>query len=170
MWRQRRQIQKLIRQLVVDLPAPLTLPGTISALAAARRRDIQVLAMTMGEQAGPCGLWVATTETDYVLYSRDSSPVLQTQTILHELMHIALRHTGKVVLPPTTPELPDAADVQALLARSSSTFHDRQEHDAELLATYLGAQMATAGQVGGFDDLADETAAVMYRIAATLTD
>ncbi|MFI7024430.1 ImmA/IrrE family metallo-endopeptidase [Micromonospora sp. NPDC049900] len=167
MWRHRRQVQRLIRQLVVDLPAPLTLPGMISTLAQARRRDIQVLAMTMGEQAG---LWVATAETDYVLYSRDSSPLVQTQTILHELMHIALRHTGKVLLPSTVPEPTDSAGVRALLARSSSTFHDRQEHDAELLATHLGAQMAAVGRVGGFDDLADETAAVMYRIAATLTD
>ncbi|WDZ82716.1 hypothetical protein [Micromonospora cathayae] len=87
-------------------------------------------------------------------------------------MHIALRHTGKAVLSGVAGLAdslgPAAADV--LLARTRSTFHERQEHDAELLATYLGARLDTGDQVGGFDDLTDETAAVMYRIAATLAD
>ncbi|MBL6279339.1 hypothetical protein JMF97_24605 [Micromonospora fiedleri] len=50
------------------------------------------------EQTEPCGLWVATGETDYVLYGRDSPPILRLQTILHELMHIALRHAGHAAL------------------------------------------------------------------------
>ena len=42
--------------------------------------------------------------------------------------------------------------------------------DAELLATYLGARLDKVGQVGAFENLHEHTAAVMYRIAATLTD
>ncbi|WDZ82715.1 hypothetical protein [Micromonospora cathayae] len=79
MWQQRRQVQKLIRQLDVGLPAPLTLHGLLSSLEAARGRRIQIVAMTIDEHTGPCGLWVATAETDYVLYNRDSSPVLRTR-------------------------------------------------------------------------------------------
>ncbi len=172
MWHQRRQIRRLIRQLDVDLPAPLTVHGMVSALEATRDRRIQFVAMTIDEHTGPCGLWVATSETDYVLYSRDSSPVLQVQTILHELMHIALRHTGKAVLSGVD-RLADSfseAGAKVRLARSGSTFHERQEHDAELLATYLGARLDGGDHVRGFDDLGDETAAVMYRIAATLAD
>jgi hypothetical protein len=172
MWRQQRQVRKLLRRLDVSLPAPLTVQGMVSALEAARGRRIQLVAMTIDEQTGPCGLWVATPETDYVLYNRDSSPVLQVQTILHELMHIALKHTGGAVLS-VTDWLADAREgtVDApVLARSASTFGQQQEHDAELLATYLGARLDSGDHVGAFDDLGDDTAAVMYRIAAALTD
>ncbi|MFJ1542365.1 hypothetical protein ACIODS_27885 [Micromonospora chalcea] len=143
----------------------------MSALERARGRRIQLAAMTIDDQT-PCGLWVATAETDYVLYDRGASPVLQRHTILHELMHIALRHTGAGVVP-IDGRLVDAfgaAGARVVLARSAATFEHQQEHDAELLATYLGARLNGGEQVGSFDQLGDDTAAVMYRIAATLTD
>ncbi|MDM4723333.1 ImmA/IrrE family metallo-endopeptidase [Micromonospora sp. WMMA1363] len=168
-----RKIQRLIRQLDVDLPTPLTVQGVVSALETARDRRIQVVAMTIDEPTGPCGLWVATPETDYVLYSREASPVLQVQTILHELMHIALKHTGRTLLSGVdrlSGSL-NPTEAQVLLARSTSAFVDeRQERDAELLATYLGARLDGGNHIGVFDDLGDDTAAVMYRIAAALAD
>lgn len=172
MWHQQRQIQRLIRQLDVDLPTPLTVQGVVSALETTRNRRIQFVAMTGDEHAGPCGLWVATAETDYVLYSRDSSPVLRVQTILHELMHIALKHTGKAVFSGVSRLAGSLspAGAKVLLARSTSAFDERQERDAEMLATYLGARLDGGNHVGVFDDLGDDTAAVMYRIAAALAD
>ncbi|MEU3455234.1 hypothetical protein ABZ671_16810 [Micromonospora sp. NPDC006766] len=166
----KRRIDRLLRQLDVDLPAPLTVQGLVSALEAARGRRVQLVAMTI-VQSGPCGLLVATPEADYVLYTRDASRVLQVQTILHELMHIGLRHTGGTVLPVGRVAAAfDDVGPEVVLARSPSTFGEQQEHEAELLATYLGARLVGGDQVGAFDDLGDATAAVMHRIAATLAD
>ncbi|MEU2664834.1 hypothetical protein [Micromonospora sp. NPDC007220] len=157
----------MLRQLDVDLPSPLTVRGLVSALETTRGRRIQLAAMSVDGQAGPCGLWVATAGTDYVLFSRDAPPVLRVQTILHELMHIALRHTARTVPSGGTGE-PAAA--HGVLARSPATFDEQQEHDAELLATYLGARLDGGGEDVAFDELGGVTAAVMHRIAATLTD
>lgn len=172
MWHQQRRIQRLKRRLAVDLPVPLTVKALVSALEAARSRPIQLVAMTIPERTVPCGLWVATAETDYVLYNRDSSPVLQVQTMLHELMHMALMHTGGAVIRGAEQlvESFDAVGAETVLARTASTFDQQQEMDAELLATYLGARLDGVDQVGAFDDLGDDTAAVMYRIAAALTE
>ena len=172
MWHQQRRIQRLMRGLDVDMPVPLTVQGLVSTLETARRRPIQLVAMTISEQAGPCGLWVATAATDYVLYRRDSSPVLQVQTMLHELMHMALGHTGKPVIrgAEQLTQSFDAAGAETVLARTSATYDQQQEMDAELLATYLGARLAEVDQVGAFDSLGDDTAAVMHRIAVTMTE
>ncbi|MFG1953729.1 hypothetical protein [Micromonospora sp. NPDC048830] len=172
MWHQKRRSCRLLRRLGVALPVPLTVPALVSALEEERGRPIQFVAMTVDEPAGPCGLWVATAEADYVLYNRDSSPVLQVQTTLHELMHIALKHTGAAVVDGVAHlvESVDADGAETMLARSSSSFDQQQEMDAELLATYLGARLDRVDQVGAFENLHEDTAAVMYRIAATLTD
>ncbi|MEH0970539.1 ImmA/IrrE family metallo-endopeptidase [Micromonospora sp. CPCC 205546] len=170
MWHRQRRIPRLLRRLDVDLPAPLTVRGLVSALETRRGRHIQLAAMTVDGRAGPCGLWVATSETDYVLFSRDASPVLRVQTILHELMHIALGHTTRAVTSGQPAGTGDLTGARAVLARSTATFDEQQEHDAELLATYLGARLEGGGGAEAFDELGDATAAVMHRIAATLTD
>ncbi|MCL7457675.1 ImmA/IrrE family metallo-endopeptidase [Micromonospora echinofusca] len=157
----------MLRQLDVDLPTPLTVRGLVSALETTRGRRIQLAAMSVDGRAGPCGLWVATSGTDYVLFSRDAPPVLRVQTILHELMHIALRHTARAVASGAAGE---TAAAHGVLARSPATFDEQQEHDAELLATYLGARLDGGGEAVAFDELGGVTAAVMHRIAATLTD
>ncbi|MCZ7421995.1 MULTISPECIES: hypothetical protein [unclassified Micromonospora] len=162
MWHQKRRAHRLLRRLDVALPVPMTVPALVSALEEERGRPIHLVAMTVDEPAGPCGLWVATAEADYVLFDRDSPPVLQVQTTLHELMHIALKHTGTTVVAGADP-------VETVLARSSSSFDQQQEMDAELLATYLGARLDRVEEVGAFEDLHEDTAAVMYRIAAALT-
>ncbi|WP_146017493.1 hypothetical protein [Verrucosispora sp. ts21] len=171
MWHQQRRIHRLLRQLEFDLPMPLTVQALVATLETVRHRRIQFVAMSV-EQTGPCGLWVATAEADYVLYGRDSPPILRLQTILHELMHIALRHAGHAALSRGTGQVGGFGDTptEVVLARSTSAFGEQQEHDAELLATYLGARLDGGDQVGAFEDLADATAAVMYRIAAVLAE
>ncbi|MFJ2087496.1 ImmA/IrrE family metallo-endopeptidase [Micromonospora chokoriensis] len=143
----------------------------MTALEQARGREIRLAAMTIDDQT-PCGLWVAMAETDYVLYNRDSSLVLQLHTILHELMHIGLGHTGgaPVSVDARLADAFDAVGARVMLARSAPAFAQQQEHDAELLATYLGARLDGEEQIGSFDQLGEDTAAVMYRIAATLAD
>ncbi|MEV4464673.1 hypothetical protein AB0J51_13710 [Micromonospora echinofusca] len=160
----------MLRQLDVDLPTPLTVRGLVSALETTRGRRIRLAAMSVDGRAGPCGLWVATSGTDYVLFSRDAPPVLRVQTILHELMHIALRHTARAVASGPSDGTGETAAAHGVLARSPATFDEQQEHDAELLATYLGARLDGGGEAVAFDELGGVTAAVMHRIAATLTD
>ncbi|TDC42842.1 hypothetical protein [Micromonospora sp. KC213] len=170
MWRERRRVLHLLRRLDIDLPAPLTVDALVSALVRARGRRIQLAATSTDVQA-PCGLWIATAETDYVLYGADASPVLQIQTILHELMHIGLRHVGAGIVD-VGEALPRVGGVAATVmrARAVGAFAVEQEHDAELLATYLGARLTGGGSGVSFDGLGRERAAVMYRIASTLAD
>ncbi|MFD6563059.1 hypothetical protein [Micromonospora profundi] len=171
MWSQQRRIQRLVRRLEIALPTPLTVHGLVSALEESRNRPIQFAAMTIDDQT-PCGLWVATADTDYVLYNRNSSSVLKIQTILHELMHMGLRHTAGAAVPVAGQLMAvfGAVGAQTVLARSAATVSQQQEHEAELLATYLGARLECGEQTLSFDELGDDTAAVMYRIAETLAD
>lgn len=174
MWRrQERRAEWLLRRVAVELPVPLTVQSLIAALETARDRPIQLVAMTSQTSTLPCGLWVATPETDYVLYSRATSMVLEVQTLLHELMHMALDHIGSPVIDgagEVMAEVFSHEGVDSVMARSPRTYDQQQERDAEVVATYLGARLDGLGDVVNVAGLHDDAAAVVYRIAAALTD
>ncbi|WP_434740719.1 hypothetical protein [Micromonospora sp. SH-82] len=177
-WRRhQRHAETLLRRLDVQIPAPLTITGLVAALERRRGRPINMMAMTSAATV-PCGLWLATEHRDYVLYSARSSALVQVQTVLHELMHIALGHVGAEFVN-TADGLLDDCDFtpvttalarSAPLARTPATYEEQQELDAEVLATYLGARLDSRRDVIDVKELESETAAVMQRIAAALTE
>jgi len=88
----------------------------------------------------PCGLWLATADTDYVFIDRNTSPVHKTHIALHELGHILFGHEGissytPVFLTKALPTL-DPRAVVRLLGRTA--YSEQQEEEAETLATVVG--------------------------------
>ncbi len=99
-----------------------------------------------------CGLWVATTQADFIYVDSATPPVLQRHTVLHELGHIVCGHHGAPDPAGTVATL-DALDqsmVRRVLRRSS--FDDEEEREAEVFADVAAewlARWASATSAGG---------------------
>lgn len=88
---------------------------------------------------GPCGLWIALDSTDVVFYETTTSPLHQTQIILHELGHLIAGHLSdrtldEQLLHALMPSL-NPAMVRRVLSRSG--YSHAQEREAEMLATLI---------------------------------
>jgi hypothetical protein len=109
----RRRCRKSLWDLISTAPtddgaAPESFgfDALVSAVARKTGRSIRILPLAGADPAGPCGLWVATTKTDTIFVDPFAAPVLHRHTVLHELGHIALDHTG----PPRLDGLVNAFD------------------------------------------------------------
>lgn len=117
-----------------DLRLPEPPPGGVEAwchlIGEERGRPIRIryrpaaeLAAVVGLVAdtglGPCGLWLATADADYIVADESAPAMLREHTILHELAHLLLRHTGTTVEPEQEYEAETLADVLAQMRPSS---------------------------------------------------
>lgn len=121
----------------LDLPIPFSAQAFCGLLATRRGRPI--LLQPVANQAGPWGLWVATSTTDYIFYEGETSPLHQEHIILHEACHILCAHhstsiaeaeLSRLLFPDLCPET-----VQRVLQRTS--YSTRDEREAELLASLI---------------------------------
>jgi hypothetical protein len=124
------------------LPEPLTVERLCESLSAARGRPLTLLAMPL-PTGGPCGLWVATGNADYVVFEATTSPTHRTHIVLHELAHVLLEHTSTRVLTDdaTSVLMPhlEPATVQRLMART--WFDEDAEREAEVAADILSKRI-----------------------------
>lgn len=118
--------------------------GDITDLANAvgcdRGRHIQLLPFELGTNS-PTGLWIATTQADYVVYPINASAAERVVIICHELSHMLLHHepvggadqlSQMAVL--AAPNV-DPAVARRFLARHG--YAQEIEAEAETLATVL---------------------------------
>ena len=88
---------------------------------------------------GPHGFWVTTSDHNYILFEKDTSPLHQQHIIAHELGHVVSEHTGTAVSDDELHQLlmPDIGTslIRRVLGRSAYT--DGQEREAEILASLL---------------------------------
>ncbi|WP_327586857.1 hypothetical protein OHA25_07495 [Nonomuraea sp. NBC_00507] len=129
-----------LRQL--DLPSPLTVPRLCAHLEAVRQRPITLMPLCGLPPGGPCGIWVATSATDFILYRDSTSPVHQSHIILHELAHLIFEHSHgldgdyrRLLLP----NLGETA-IQRILGRSA--YATPEEREAETLASLLAQRIS----------------------------
>lgn len=78
-----------------------------------------VLDLAPNAGLGPCGLWLATADADYIVADESAPAMLRRHTILHELAHLLLQHTGTEVDPEEEYEAETLADVLAQMRPSS---------------------------------------------------
>ncbi|SEF94330.1 hypothetical protein SAMN05444920_1011077 [Nonomuraea solani] len=142
----RRACAAKLREL--DLPSPLTMDGLRAHLEEARGRPITLMPLRGLEAGGPCGLWIATPATDFILYRDNTSPLHRSHIILHEFSHLVFEHAHglegdyrRVLLPNL-----GATAIQRILGRSA--YAVREEREAETLASLL-AQRITAAPAEG---------------------
>jgi hypothetical protein len=126
-----------VRLRLLDLPVPFDVRTFCDALGVRRRRPIRLCPVT--SQAGPCGVWAAGAEADYIFYEQATSPLHQEHIILHEASHLLCGHCPAPVSEEECsrllfPDL-DAEMVRRVLGRADYSADEEQE--AELLASLI---------------------------------
>lgn len=161
-WRDRRRCESVAAS--VPLPWPFDLQGLCDRVAAERGRPLcLVFEADLVAGGGPCGMWLATDDSDVVVVEAHTSALHQEQIVLHELAHILCGHGGEAgppdpaALARLVPSVSEQA-VRRMLGRSD--FTGTEEREAELVATVLAERIAALRSTPG-----PEATGTLQRIA-----
>jgi hypothetical protein len=132
----RRDCAALVDQL--DIPEPFDAAELCRRLAHQRGRPIHLVPIGLSG-GGPCGLWLAARNADYIFYEERTSRLHQEHIVLHELGHLVFRHPNAPVLDHEAaaallPSL-DPAMVERALKRTG--YSAREEQQAEMIASLI---------------------------------
>ncbi len=121
----------------VDLPRPFSIDKLCDVVAERRGRPLRLI--PKATDAGPCGLWVAFDDVDYVFYEPGTSDLHRDHIIAHELGHLLCEHEKAQIgegglLQALFPHLSPAL-VSRVMGRT--TYSALEEQEAELLATLM---------------------------------
>jgi hypothetical protein len=131
---ERERCLDVVRGLPV--PRPFELERFRGALGRWRGRTLRVVGAAGGE---PDGLWIATTDADYIFYDQGAAPLRQLSIIAREIGHMVLGHEGgpasaseiaRLVLPAIDPGL-------VLSTLGSTSYTAAEQEEAELFAVML---------------------------------
>jgi hypothetical protein len=136
----------------LELPEPFTATAFIDILARERGRPIALLPITARPDL-PCGLVVATGQSDWILYRADTTELHRTHIVLHEAAHILCGHGergGKgtamaAAARSLMPHLP-AELVRSVLGRT--VYDEPEEREAELVASLILHRVARRDRSG----------------------
>lgn len=136
-----RQCQSLLDRLAV--PEQFDLDQLCAWAATLRGRPLHVRAMPEAD-ASPSGMWIATDVEDLVLVEQNTSALHRRHIVFHEIGHMFATHRGAVGSsdPGHALQLLNVPVARHILARSSAA--DRQEQEAEMLATLLSFRAASS--------------------------
>ncbi|MGW5643688.1 hypothetical protein [Saccharopolyspora sp. NPDC003762] len=131
----RQGVKELLRELEID--APLEVPELCGRLAKRRGREIKLRPYPL-PVPGAFGLWIGTTDADYILYQSKTTTAHQDHIILHEVGHIISDHPSNEndddiwtqLLPDIPPEV-----VRRALRRED--YGPAREREAEMVATVI---------------------------------
>lgn len=131
----RRSVKELLREL--DLAPPLDVRQLCDRLGRHRNRPIRLVSRAL-PTPGTFGLWIATADTDWILYQRDTTAAHQDHIILHEIGHIISGHPSNEhdddILTQFFPDIPPEVVHRALRRDGYGT---AREHEAEMAATVI---------------------------------
>jgi hypothetical protein len=135
----RRSVQRRCeaRLRTVEIPNPFDLDRFADEVS--RRRGRRLTLLPKQTSLGPCGVWLALPDADYVFYEPHTSALHRQHIVLHELGHLLHEHEptegiDAEVLAKLFPTL-DASVVRRVLARTSYTTVEEQE--AEMFASLV---------------------------------
>jgi hypothetical protein len=137
-----RRFEQRLRELNLTIPTPWDVREFCANVAEYRGRPITILMLDTSRAAAPCGLWVATNQSDYVVVDSTAPPVLRDHILLHELAHMLWDHEGLLQLDAQalTGDVLDPAMIERVLGRNSGytrRYDSDEEQDAEGLATVI---------------------------------
>jgi hypothetical protein len=164
--RLQRRCQAKLDELQLEFPIPFSIQGFCQLLG--QRFGRQIMASPVDTRTGPCGLWVATVDTDYFFYEQATTALHQQLIVGHEAGHLVLGHDSVEVM---HDELAGVlglkpALVQRMLARKS--YSTPEEQEAEVFGT-LVVQQAVHAVVRARQPADPAAAAVLDRVQAALT-
>ncbi|MBF6166242.1 hypothetical protein IU486_15945 [Streptomyces gardneri] len=126
----------------LELPPDWTVEPFFARLEQVRGREIVHLPLPEYFPVELCGLWLARSVDDVVLYRPWQVPTMARHVVAHEGAHMLLGH-GRDSTPAELAALlavvdfdgcPDADASTARKARGASSYSDRDEYEAELLS------------------------------------
>jgi IrrE N-terminal-like domain len=122
----------------LDLPTPTSVADVRDRVAALTGRPIRILRHKLPSDS-PCGLRIATLDTDYLVVQESASPAHQDLILLHELGHVLFDPEESLpldedLLKALVPQV-DPATVTCMLGRSRYALESEQA--AEVFATLL---------------------------------
>jgi hypothetical protein len=137
----RARLRCLSKIETLDLPTHSSAVGICGRVAELRGRPIRILRHELPSNS-PCGLWVATLDTDYLIVRESANPAHQDLILLHELGHVLLDPEDGMpldvdLLRVLVPQV-DPATVTCMLGRSQYALESEQT--AEVFATLLFAR------------------------------
>ncbi|MGW8555958.1 hypothetical protein [Streptomyces tubercidicus] len=131
-----RRCRALVRDL--EITSPLDMRALCERVAQYTGRPIRLESIALPPR-GPCGLWVAVGETDYIFYEQETSRLHQEHIIAHELGHVLCDHRNSaavgeesslLILPNLDPQM-----VKRVLQRGQHSSVEEQE--AEVIASLI---------------------------------
>lgn len=131
----------------VAVPEPFDLQSFCDVISRRRGRPLELVPKQ--SRLGPCGVWLALPDRDFVFYEPETTSIHRDHIILHELAHLLCEHQpceaiDDDVLGQLFPSL-DAAVVRRVLGRTSYSAVEEQE--AEMTASLVRARIDRAGAV-----------------------
>lgn len=168
----RRELRGRIAKAIdgVEIPRPFEIGEFVRRLGLHRGRRIHLLAVELAPASDVRGLWLATGEEDYIFHELGTSKLHQENTILHEVAHMLLDHSGNGHLDEAQarlffPDL-DPQAVRDVFGRSaySRVLEQEAEFGAAALWDLIGRRLvpdreldpATAAVVDRFDEVLGE--------------
>jgi hypothetical protein len=136
----------------LTIPQPFETRRFLDGIAVLRGRPIEVLAASIGPDA-PCGVLVSTDRADYICHPMDTTALHAEHILFHEVAHLLCGHVGdavvdeaamRVLIPDLSTEL-----VRRVLGRTG--YSERQEREAELVATLIAQRVVRRPDVAGGD-------------------
>lgn len=146
-WRRRSSTRDRLGSLVsrLGLPDDWSVEEFIEAVERMRGRRIVQLPLPERSPVGLCGLWLARPDDDLVLHRRCWDPTMEKHMVAHEVAHMLLGH-DRLTSPRELATMLAGVDLGGepgspapvvQTARGASTYSDRAEYEAELLATLV---------------------------------
>ena len=139
----------------VPVPTPFTVEAFAELISNYRGRPLRLIPKQTS--FGPCGVWLALPDADYVFYEPQTSALHRDHIILHELGHLLCQHTASELVDDQVvrelfPSL-DVRIVQRVLGRTTYTAVEEQE--AEMIASMVRERVSgiSAARDGRYDDI-----------------
>lgn len=161
----RQRCERLLRE--VEVPEPFDVRVFADAISNRRGRPLRLLPKS--SPLGPCGMWLALPDADYVFYEASTSQLHREHIIAHELAHLLAAHEPAEPLDPALlgsllPNL-DTGMVRRVLART--TYSAVEEQEAEMIASLV---LARGSSIAALPSQPGESAdaGVVHRLNSTL--
>lgn len=147
--RERRRLQHQVRTTLrsLDVGSPLRMATLCEKFGEWRGRPVVLLEQQLSVP-GPFGMWVATKDSDTIIYQARTTWAHQRLIILHEFGHIMAGHTSERTEPSSdSMDEPDDEVLQALMpnlplemiksALRRESYGEEQEREAELVGSII---------------------------------